>query len=209
MILRADAVRGTIRITQPRKIGASRLLAFLDDHRDWIAAQVARWPVPQPFLPGAYISVGDGRVLIDWHADRPRRIEILDDRLICGGPREQLAGRVERWLRAEAQRLLAQDSAICAAKIDRPPPKVRVGDAKGRWGSCSASGVIAYSWRLVLAPVQVRQAIAAHEVAHLVHRNHGSAFHALADDLSDGTSKAASRWLAKHGAQLHWVGRGA
>ena len=78
--------------------------------------------------------------------------------------------------------------------------------SSARWGSCSGDGAIAYSWRLILMPPEVRRAIVAHEVAHLVHLNHSPSFHALAAELDPGHD-AARRWLKRHGPAAHWVGR--
>ncbi|PXA95680.1 metal-dependent hydrolase [Nostoc sp. 3335mG] len=129
------------------------------------------------------------------------------DILTCGGPIEQFPARIERWLKREALRVLAEDTAHYAAKAGVSVSQVAIGDPKARWGSCSASGTIRYSWRLLLAPTFVRRATVAHEVAHRVHMHHGPAFHALVADLFEGDPDAARRWLRSDGATLHWFGR--
>ncbi|WP_174298835.1 M48 family metallopeptidase, partial [Sphingomonas bacterium] len=85
--------------------------------------------------------------------------------------------------------------------------RVAIGDPRGRWGSCSAAGAVRYSWRLVCAPAPVRRQVAAHEVAHRVHMNHGPAFHALVERLYGADPEPARSWLREHGATLHWLGR--
>ena len=84
--------------------------------------------------------------------------------------------------------------------------RVRVGDARTRWGSCSSSGDIAYSWRLILMPVAVRHAIVAHEVAHRLHMHHGPAFHDAVERLLGHDPKAERAWLKAHGAEMHRFG---
>jgi predicted metal-dependent hydrolase len=86
-------------------------------------------------------------------------------------------------------------------------PRVGVGDPLSRWGSCSASGTIRYSWRLILAPDWVRRATVAHEVAHRVHLNHGRAFHALVAKLLGTDPGPARQWLRRNGGSLHRFGR--
>src|SRR3546814_5691061 len=85
--------------------------------------------------------------------------------------------------------------------------QVTVGDPRGRWGSCAASGAIRYSWRLILAPDHVRRATVAHEVAHRLHMDHGPAFHAAAARILGDDPAPARAWLRTHGAALHWIGR--
>ena len=53
--------------------------------------------------------------------------------------------------------------------------RVSIRDQSSRWGSCSTTGVLSYSWRLILAPPFVLDYLAAHEVAHLVEMNHSRA----------------------------------
>jgi predicted metal-dependent hydrolase len=84
--------------------------------------------------------------------------------------------------------------------------RVGVGDPLSRWGSCSSSGGIRYSWRLILAPDWVRRATVAHEVAHRVHMNHSPAFHALVADLLGADPKPARSWLRSNGPLLHRIG---
>lgn len=207
MTLRADAALGCIGLTLPHGVSHRRAAAFLESQRPWIAACTRKWPLPQPFEPGACIPYGDTALRIEWRADLPRTARLEDGVLFVGGPAEMVPRRVETWLRREAQRLLAEDCAALAAAIGRPPPPIRLGDTTGRWGSCSSHGALAFSWRLVMAPEFVRRAVAAHEVAHIVHHNHGPEFHALCSRLSGATARKATRWLAAHGAALHWIGR--
>lgn len=127
--------------------------------------------------------------------------------LTCGGPADQFPIRIERWLKREALRQLTEDTAHYAAKAGVTVTTVAIGDPKARWGSCSGSGTIRYSWRLLLAPGFVRRATVAHEVAHRVHMHHGPDFHALVADLFEGDPDDARRWLRADGAALHWFGR--
>ena len=85
--------------------------------------------------------------------------------------------------------------------------RVGIGDPLSRWGSCSSGGTIRYSWRLVMAPDFVRRATVAHEVAHLVHMNHGPVFHALVAELHGADPRPARLWLRREGAGLHGIGR--
>lgn len=207
LTLRADPATGHIRLTLPPGIPAARGLAFLADQTGWLAARVARWPLPLPIVPDVQLPFADGHLRVVWSSALPRVPQLHGGELLVGGPETALAARVERWLVQRARAVLAADSAGFAAVIGRPPPPVRVADPKGRWGSCSAAGGLAYSWRLIMAPSFVRRAVAAHEVAHLVHHDHGRAFHALAARLAGGDGRSVTRWLAASGAALHWVGR--
>lgn len=209
LTLRADVVRGVVRVALPPRGRLGDAEKFLAAHHGWIEARVAQWPVATPFASGTVIPFDGESLTIAWSPDHPRGVRRVGDRLIVGGPEATVPGRTLRWLRAAALADMAPATHAIAALIDRRVAKVAVRDPSGRWGSCSNSGTIGYSWRLILAPAQVRQSVVAHEVAHLVHPNHGRDFWRLAADLTDGDLKAARGWLAANGAALHWVGRAA
>ena len=205
--LRLDVVSGTVRLTVPPRFPIARALGWAEQHREWIAAQQERLPRPRPFVAGAAVPFAGEMLTIDWQAERPRRVERVGDRLLCGGPAEGLARRVEAWLKRQALALLSVETAEMANRIGVSVRQVAIGDARGRWGSCSRDGAIRYSWRLILAPAFVRRSTVAHEVAHRVHMDHSPRFHRLAAELDDRDPAESRAWLMRNGAALHWIGR--
>ena len=207
MKLAVDPRSGRVRLTLPVRASLRKGLAWAEEQQAWIAHQQARLPEARPLVPGAKVPWGDGALEIIWSADKVRTPRREGDRLVCGGPREGLERRVERWLKAEALRLLSAETAEFAALAGVRVSSVGIGDPRARWGSCASSGAIRYSWRLALAPDFVRRATVAHEVAHRVHMNHGAEFHALVAELFGADPTPARAWLRTHGSSLHWVGR--
>ena len=59
------------------------------------------------------------------------------------------------------------------------PKGVKITSAKKRFGSCSANDSICYSWRLMLYPKEAIDYVVVHELAHIVHKNHGQGFYSL------------------------------
>ncbi|MBO9714758.1 SprT family zinc-dependent metalloprotease [Sphingomonas sp.] len=209
MRLSVDPRSGRVRLTLPPRASLRHALAWAEEQREWVARQRSKLPEVRPFVPGARVPWGDGEIEIVWPAGVARTPRLEGERLLCGGPREGLERRVERWLKREALALLSRETAEYAARAGVKVASVTIGDPRARWGSCASSGAIRYSWRLALAPAFVRRATVAHEVAHRVHMNHGPAFHALVAQLFGADPTPAREWLRRHGAQLHWIGRGA
>jgi predicted metal-dependent hydrolase len=202
-----DPASGRAKLVIPVRAALKPALAWARGKADWIAEQRARLPQPHPFAPGVQLTVADERLTIEWRPDAARLPRREGDRLVLGGPMDALPRRVEAWLKRSSLALLTQETAEFAAKAGVGVDKVTVADPRGRWGSCSSTGAIRYSWRLVLAPGWVRRATVAHEVAHRVHMNHGAAFHALVAELFEEDPTPARAWLRAHGANLHWIGR--
>lgn len=195
----------TLRLTLPPRASRARALAFLAEQEAWVEREAAhRLPPATPFRPGVTLPFdGTDLLLAPGTGRRPVR---LANTLHVPGTDSLYAGRVRRWLAAEAQTTLDAETRVLAARLGKQVRHVKVGDFKSRWGSCAPDGRIAYNWRLLLAPPAIRHAVVAHEVAHLAEPNHGPRFWALAEHLL-GTPHAPSRaWLRKHGPSLHGYG---
>jgi predicted metal-dependent hydrolase len=205
MRLRVDPRTGQVLLTVPKRVSRRRALEWAAEHRGWIEDQLAKVKPASVLEPGASIPLYGSDHVIDWSAERPRRVTVASSRIITGGPEDTLAPRLIRWLRRHATEILDRETREYAEKAGVSVTRVGVGDTRSRWGSCSSSGAIRYSWRLILAPDWVRRATVAHEVAHRVHMNHGPDFHALVETLLGADPKPARLWLRRHGAGLHRI----
>jgi len=206
LLLRVDRRSGGLTLTVPKGVSRRRALAWAAEHGDWARRAVAALPTRVALEPGAVVPLYGRPHRIDWAPERSRRVVVEGDVLRCGGPAETLEARLLRWLRAEALAVLTAETRAVAAGERLAVERVSVGDPRSRWGSCTGSGNIRYSWRLIMAPDFVRRATVAHEVAHLVHMNHGPHFHALAARLFGGDPAPARAWLRREGAVLHRIG---
>jgi predicted metal-dependent hydrolase len=81
---------------------------------------------------------------------------------------------------------------------------VRLKLMDSRWGSCTRTGNVTLSSRMLLAPAPVRDAVIVHELAHLIELNHGPRFWALVYDAVPDY-RTHDRWLKRHGAHLRFV----
>jgi predicted metal-dependent hydrolase len=205
--LRVDSRTGKVVLTVPPRVSRRRALAWAAGQREWIEGALARMPAAERIAPGGDVPLYGTPHRIDWSAERPRTVRVEPGRIVTGGPLETLEGRLARWLKRHALEILVADTEDYAVKAGVTVSKVAVGDPVSRWGSCSSSGAIRYSWRLILAPPHVRRHTVAHEVAHRVHMNHGPAFHALVAELFEGDPAEARAWLRREGARLIRFGR--
>jgi len=204
--LRLDETRGVLKLTGPWRMNRRLALEWAAGQRSWVEAQLAAMLPAEPFAPGASVPLEGGEVELAWVEGAPRAPRLEDGRILCGGPIEGFAGRVERFLKRRSLDLLTQETKEMGELAGVAAASVSVGDAGTRWGSCSASGRIRYNWRLVLAPPEARRYVVAHEVAHLVHMNHGAAFKALERRLFGGDPSAARLLLRRIGPRLKRIG---
>ncbi len=193
-------------LTIPSRTSPRRALAWAAEHQKWIEATLAAMPAQARIDPGETIPLFGRPHRIDWQPEHSRRVVVADGAISLGGPAESVESRLLRWLKSEALTLLERETREFCVAGDLEVARVSIGDPRSRWGSCSSSGNIRYSWRLILAPDFVRRATVAHEVAHLVHMDHSPRFHALVETLLGEDPKPARLWLRREGAALHRIG---
>lgn len=201
--LRYDAVQCALRLSMPVHGSERDAIQWARSQHDWVKRQMVRTIESQRLEPGAQIVIEGVERLIVWEKALARTPRLEENRLYVGGPEESLSSRLLRWLRRHALATLTAETHEYAAKEQLNVASVRIGDPRSRWGSCSVDGHIRYSWRLILAPPDVRRATVAHEVAHLLHMDHSPAFHAAHARLFGEDTAPARAWLKANGAALH------
>jgi predicted metal-dependent hydrolase len=207
IILRLDQSAGSIVVVLPRRASRVQGRRFAFTNRSWIRERLKLLPEGIPFAPGRSLPfLGEPHRIR--HRARARGVVWCEDGEIhVAGRLEHLARRVEDWLKLEARREITEIALAKAALVGKTVRRVRIRDPKTRWASCSGSGELAFSWRLMLAPKFVLEYVVAHEVAHLREMNHGPRFWRLVAELTRDMRKART-WLADHGLELHRYGRG-
>jgi predicted metal-dependent hydrolase len=207
MRLRFDERNGTLKLTYPRGMAKRTALNWAAGQREWVEKQLRGVLPAEPFVPGAIIPIAGEEVELCWSEHAGRTPKLAPGKLVCGGPSEGFPNRIERFLKRYALELLSRETAEFAAAAGVTPASVTVGDAGTRWGSCSSARRLRYSWRLIFAPFEARRFVVAHEVAHLVHLNHGAEFKALERKLYGGDAAAARALLRRVGPRLRRLGR--
>jgi len=207
--LRVQAARRAIVLTMPLRGSLREAKAFAERNGGWIAARLKRLPQAIPFTDGLELPLRGVPHRIAHRAGRGTAwIEPGEPPLLCvAGDRAHLARRVQDFLKREAKRDLEAASRRYAALLGVNVRRVAVRDQASRWGSCSANGVLSYSWRLILAPTHVLDYLAAHEVAHLIEMNHSRRFWRIVQRICPDWERAKS-WLNAHGSALHRYGEG-
>ena len=210
--LRFDERRNVLKLTCPIRTSRRSALAWAAEQRAWVDSQIADALPAEPFAPGATVPIEGRDTRLVWAAGEPRTPHLVEDELRCGGPQSMFPRRVEAYLKRLALETLSRETAEVAAAAGISPRSVTVGDANTRWGSCSADRRIRYSWRLILAPPAARRYVVTHEVAHLVHLDHGAKFRKLEARLFsrmfNGDVIAARDLLRSVGPRLKRIGRG-
>lgn len=212
LILKVRSDSGEPVLTLPPRTTLATATDFLSRHTGWLAERVRRLPERIAFEPGAVIPLRgvEHRIV---HVPALRGGVVVSPPAGAGetgtiavhAPEGHLARRLLDFLKAEARRDLSAAVAVHARSLGVTVSRLTVKDTKSRWGSCAASGALAFSWRLILAPPFVLEYLAAHEVAHRREMNHSPRYWAEVARAFPAY-EAAESWLTRHGARLHRYG---
>ena len=208
--LRIQATTREVVLTIPPRGSVKEASAFAQKHGGWIAARLGRLPEAAPFADGAVLPLRGVPHRIT-HRSKARGTVWTEtgsdgEQLLCvAGQAPHIDRRVGDFLRREAKRDLLAASRRYADALGLTFKHVTVRDQSSRWGSCSTAGMLSFSWRLILAPSQVLDYLAAHEVAHLIEMNHSAKFWRLVQRICPH-HEGAKAWLDAHGADLHRYG---
>jgi len=204
--------RRAIIVTLPVQCDLGEAGSFISRNIEWVRERLESLPRPVPFCDGALLPLrGEFHRVVFTGKRGPGRVvqrqssEIGLPELHVSGRKEHAPRRLRDWLFDEARRDLDACVLHHARALGVSPKRITVRDQSTRWGSCSTTGVLSFSWRLILAPARILDYVAAHEVAHLKEMNHGPQFWTLVARTMP-TMTEAKRWLQLYGLDLHQYG---
>ncbi len=212
LTLRVSRTRRAVVVTLPEKCDLDEANSFVHRNLDWVRERLGTLPDPVPFRDGNLVPVrgqlceiklagtheGKGPVFLDLTAKPIPKLMVY-------GEKEHLPRRLSDWLYEQCQKDLAERVSVHAKFLGLHAKRIVIRDQTTRWGSCSTTGSLSFSWRLIMAPSFVLDYVAAHEVAHLKEMNHGPKFWALVKRTMPDMEQAKT-WLQKNGMDLHSFG---
>ena len=212
MTLRVSRASGSIILTLPPRCSDADAGTFVSRHMAWLRDNLELLPAPVPFGDGASMPLrGEMHRLVFTGPGRASRVVMQraapdsTRELLVSGHLEHAPRRLRDWLWAQARADLESRVAHHARNLGLTYKRISIRDQSSRWGSCSTTGVLSFSWRLVMAPPLVLDYVAAHEVAHLAEMNHGRRFWALVRKTMPEMDEAKA-WLHASGMELHRYG---
>ncbi len=212
LTLRVSRTRRAVIVTLPVQCDLGEAGSFLNRNIEWVRERLNSLPAPVPFTDGALMPLRGEFHTLSFTGKRAVGGGVVRAHATDGLPELRVSGRLEHasrrlrdWLAEEARRDLDQRVLVHARALGVKAKRIAIRDQATRWGSCSTTGVLSFSWRLILAPQRILDYVAAHEVAHLAEMNHGPRFWAHVERLQP-TMKDDKRWLQVYGLDLHRYG---
>lgn len=105
------------------------------------------------------------------------------------------------WYKQQAKSVITERAGRFAQEAGATFKNIKINDAKKRWGSCSSSGNLNFSWRLIMAPIKVVDYVVVHELSHISEKNHSKQFWAKVKTLMPDYQEQR-KWLRENGHRL-------
>lgn len=197
-------------LTVPKGGNLARAEHFARQHIDWLVERLEDRPDHVAFRPGDLVPLrGKEHVIMPTGKLRGlvtvAREEGSVPALLVPGADDHIPRKVTAWLKEQARADLTRCAERHARTIGEKIAAISIRDTRSRWGSCASNGRLSFSWRLILAPPEILDYVAAHEVAHLREMNHSARFWRLCEELAPHTP-SARLWLKENGRHLHGYG---
>lgn len=194
-----------IHISKPWLTPSSAALRFLEQKRGWCERIFNNAPQKKRVKPGDELEFLGRKVLITHDARMRANKFIMKGEggaiLIVGGDEDMFERRVRGFIRS--QFLIVVKQMVRTVPREFWPKRIAVRDTTSRWGSCSNSGTMSFSWRLAFAPSDIMRYVVMHELAHQKYMNHSADFWKQVSELYGFGVERAKRWLNLNGAELH------
>lgn len=204
-------------VTAPRLVARERLDRVVLNKGHWIARGLRRLSDRPPANHSKEFVSGEGfyylgrqyRLRLETGPVRPLRLEngILSlpvpQRLSRANVEGYARAALVDWYRARARKYLLTRCRVWASKLKVEVHELVLSEPATRWGSTSKDGTVRINWRIVQAPSTLVDYVVAHELCHLVHRDHGQGFWAMLGRVMPDY-EARKRRLSELGPALIW-----
>ena len=198
---------GTLTVRAPMRISQVHINSFVQEKVDWITRtrkklkSVVEIPVRQYADGEVFLFLGSS---FDLKLVRPQRPSLQFDNgfTLSHTAQKRGASAFTRWYKERADEVISERVAQFAKQYNFIPKEIKISSAKTRWGSCSPNGTLNFTWRLVMAPLDVIDYVVVHELVHLQVKDHSSKFWKAVESIYPEYKKQR-KWLRENGEKLN------
>ena len=193
-------------IRSPLKTPVDYLKNLVNRKRDWIRAKLREMqskprPKAKEFINGeSFLYLGESyklKIVEDIVGD----VELKDNLLLSQEKVPCARDVIKKWYRSEAQKKIKERCEWYSRLTGYKPLSIKISNAQKRWGSSGHRGTVNFSWRLIMAPVEIIDYIVVHELVHLEQRDHSRLFWDKVKSIQPDY-KRRQKWLRDNGRAL-------
>lgn len=194
---------GSLIVRAPLRASVEFVQEFVEKNVQWIKKKQAEALATVPLAPKQYVEgemfmyLGNAYPL-EIVIEQKKSLLLEDNFKLAQFAQSHAASAFEHWYRLQARRILNERVAFYSRQYNFQYRKIGITSARTRWGSCSANGSLNFSWRLIMAPVEVVDYVVVHELVHTIFHNHSTRFWNRVERIVPDY-KECRKWLEKNG----------
>ncbi len=202
---------GKIVVHAPYNAPKYEIEEFIQEKRSWIVKKISekeRAPkeAEKAFIPGErFLYLGEWYPLEIGDDQYPKnRLTLSFGKFILNKDHiEEARNLFIQWYKGEAREKIAGRVHYHSQRLQLFPTGTKITSARWRWGSCSHDNRLSFSWRIIMAPLNIIDYVMIHELVHIKEKNHSQRFWSyVASILPD--YKKDRIWLKQNGQALRF-----
>lgn len=200
---------GEIVIYVPYRTMQGEIERFIEKSRSWVSQKLSERErsireTKRGFAPGeSFFYLGEPYPLsIEPNGDKGPPLKLSFGKFILDQSRAHEARDLfAQWYKTEAKATLKERVDYYSHRLLLFPKAIRITSARSRWGSCSGDDRLSFSWRIMMASLDVIDYILIHELVHIKEKNHSRRFWNYLESIVPDY-KERRHWLKENGYSL-------
>ncbi len=191
------------------------IVKFIESKRDWISKTLnfnnacLSLYTPKQFICGEkFMYLGeDFSLLIE--RGKNRKPELKEGIFVIRIPKhiknsvDYGRDKLVQWYRTQSYQILNERVDLYRRILNVQIKNIKIRSLKSTWANCSCLGVLTFSWRLIMAPLNIVDYVVVHELAHRLQHNHSARFWKQVEKTIP-EYKACKKWLRDNERRFRW-----
>lgn len=184
---------GEVKLTVPFRTSQAQAQKYIEQKAGWVLSKLKAFEaqgardVKKRYVDGE-IFLFQGREYTLKVSQGAGPIVTLGDKTLNvfapdPGDREVIKSAVFRWYRFQAETALREPVAAYARALGVTAPQFKVKNQSKRWGSCTSKNLLNFNLKIVMAPPEQLEYVAAHEVCHVQVKDHSSRYWSVLESI--------------------------
>lgn len=202
-------LKGELIVRAPKRAAKKHIHKILEENKDWILKKQREIQkkynenVRKNFTENEEFFYLGKKYPVKFVSDPDIEISLKNNEIqISEEYKDYLKEILTEWYKFEARRIFNDRISYYSSRIGLKVNKVKLSSAVKRWGSCSGKGNINLVWRLVMAPIEIIDYVAVHELIHLEHPNHSKTYWKRVEEFFPNYRECI-KWLEENGYKLN------
>jgi predicted metal-dependent hydrolase len=196
-------------------ISEKEISVFIQNKQNWIFKTLEfNRNQRKPFSPKQFITGENFLILGKQYSLSLQKSPILEIKLtpgqllVCGpenflSRRGYLKNKLISWYQCAAYEIIFKQVNVYKLMLNVKVKEIMIRNLKRAWANCSRQAVVTFSWRLVMAPLEIIDYVVIHELSHLIHHNHSRLFWQTVEKTKPDY-KQCKTWLKVHENTFLW-----